>query len=430
MNSYSIKHESSASVDRAHVVVIGGGIIGCSIAYHLAQRGISDVLVLERNEPASGATARSAGCVSQIRSHPSTIQMVSRTLKAIGELEEMLGESLDFREVGCMRAVIGDDRERELSAQENLLRKAGIDVTALGAADARALCPWLDLEKARRIVYVANDGYIDGARLALAYARAARMLGARIQRGTSVSGIIAEDGNACAVVTNHGTIDADWVVDAAGAWGAEVASWVGWGFAAASTRSHYWITAPDGSATPSCPCIQIPDVHTYFRPEVGGLVVGMREAQSQTYHPLQISSEMGDMPLFNESADIELLLEQARILRPFVSAIDDWKFAHHIAGLSTYTPDGEFLIGALPHLSNFLIAGGCCGSGVAASGGMGLSIAELVNGTAPTIDISRYRPDRFGDIDPASQGFRSQCAAARSRKGRGASMEGAGVLPR
>jgi sarcosine oxidase subunit beta len=405
--------------DRTDVIVIGGGVIGCSIAYHLARAGRSDVLVIERNELSSGATARSAGCFSHARSDRSTIRMISRTRAAIGELEEMLGESLDFRQVGCVRAVVGEERERELLDMERCLAAEGLPVEVLDAAAARDLCPWLEVEAARRIVFLASDGYLDGARLGHAYARAARLLGARIVRGVAARGALVEDGRIVGVKTDRGELRANWVVDAGGVWGAEIARWLGWGFAAAPTRSHYWITAPDGSGAPGRPNVQLPDVRAYLRSEVGGLLVGLQEPRSRTYHPLQLTADMADMPLIEEEHDLDLLVEQAGRLRAFIPVVDRWGFAHHIAGLSMYTPDGKFLLGPTPPLAGFLVAGGCCGSGVAGSGGFGQSIAELITGTPLSIDIERYRPDRFGDVDPASSAFRDRCAAARSGKSRG-----------
>jgi len=106
-------------------------------------------------------------------------------------------------------------------------------------------------------------------------------------------------------------------------------------------------------------------------------------------------------------------------LRKVIPKIDEWGFAHHIAGLSNYTPDGKFVIGRVPEIEGFLLAGGCCGSGVAASGGFGLTIAELIAGIEPSIDVTLYRPDRFGRVDPSSEAFRERCAAARSGKSRG-----------
>lgn len=410
---------SHSVVDEATVIVIGGGVIGCSVAYHLAKSGVADVLVLERGQLSGGATARAAGLVCHARSDVSTTQMINRTRGAIVELEELLDEKLDYRQTGSIRAVLSDTRAGELATMEGCLHAAGLPVETIDAAAARVLCPWLELGGAQRIVYTAVDGYIDGARLGMAYGAAARRLGSRVRRGVTVTSVLADGNRVIGVLTDQGAMRADWVVSAAGVWGAEVAGWLGWGFAAAPTRSHYWITAPDGNGAPGRPNVHLPDMRTYLRSEVGGVLVGMQEPQSRTYHPMRLTADMGDMPLIEEEHDLDLLIEQAGALRGIVPSIDEWRFAHHIAGLSNYTPDGKFVIGAVPGIEGFLLAGGCCGSGVAASGGFGQIVADLVCGSTPEIDTTRYRPDRFGAVDPTSQAFRDRCAAARSGKSRG-----------
>jgi sarcosine oxidase subunit beta len=404
--------------ERAEVIVIGGGVIGSSIAYHLCRVGITDVLVLERNELSSGATARSAGCLLHSCSDPNTVQMISRTRAAILELEEQLGESLDFRQVGCIRAVLSEERAREMRRMEACLAQQHLPVKELDAREARALCPWLELSAATRIIYLACDGYIDGARLGVAYARAARELGARIRRGVAARNVIHEDGRVCGVETDIGTLRANWVIDAAGAWGVEIAAKLGWGYPAAPTRSHYWITAPDGTGEPSRPNVQLPDLHAYFRSELGGLLFGFQEPRSYTFDPMSLEHDMASMQLIDDERDMDLLLEQADALRAIVPDVDRWGFAHHIAGLSVYTPDGKFIIGPVPGFQGLLIAGGCCGSGVAGSGGFGQAIAEIITDRPLSIDIELYRPDRFGIVDPASQAFRDRCAAARAGKSR------------
>jgi 4-methylaminobutanoate oxidase (formaldehyde-forming) len=134
---------------------------------------------------------------------------------------------------------------------------------------------------------------------------------------------------------------------------------------------------------------------------------------------MTLEHDMSDMRLTEEQRDLDLLVEQAGALRAVAPDIDRWGFAHHIAGLSMYTPDGRFIVGPVPGVEGFLIAGGCCGSGVAASGGFGQTVAQLVAGREPAIDIGFYRPDRFGRVDPASQDFRDRCAAARAGKSMG-----------
>jgi 4-methylaminobutanoate oxidase (formaldehyde-forming) len=342
-----------------------------------------------------------------------------RTRAAIRELEEQLGESLEFRQVGCIRAALTDERETELKHVEACVAGQGLALSLLSAAEARDLCPWLDLRAARRIAYLPDDGYIDGARLGVAYARAARAIGARVRRGVAVTSVLHEDGRVTGVGTSAGKVHSRWVVDAAGAWGVEVASWANWGLAAAPTRSHYWITAPDGAGAPDQPNVQLPDMRAYIRSEVGGLLVGLRERRSHTFDPMTLEHDMADMQLTEQQRDLDLLVEEAAALRAVAPDIDRWGFAHHIAGLSMYTPDGKFIVGPIPGLTGFLIAGGCCGSGVAASGGFGQTIADLIVGHVSGIDIRVYRPDRFGRVDPASEAFRDRCAAARAGKSGG-----------
>lgn len=406
-------------IDQAAVVIIGGGIIGCSAAYHAAKRGITDVLVIERNQLASGATARAAGLVCHARSDVSTIHMVKRTVAAISELEALLEEKIDFHQVGSLRAVFSEARAAELQKMKECLAAAGTAFEAISASAAHSLCPWLELGDARQIIFVPADGYVDGARLGTAYSAAARKLGTRVRRGITATNLLTDSGRVTGVETEQGTIQADWVVDAAGVWGAEVASWLGWGFAAAPTRSHYWITAPDGNGTPGQPNVHLPDMRAYLRSEVGGLLIGLQEPKSLTFNPLELNADMNDISLTDEERDLDLLVDGANALRPVIPTIDEWGFAHHIAGLSNYTPDGKFVLGPIPGVERFFLAGGCCGSGVAASGGFGQVIADLISGSESSIDITRYRPDRFGDVDPTSEAFRERCAAARAGKSRG-----------
>src|SRR4029079_19492184 len=129
--------------------------------------------------------------------------------------------------------------------------------------------------------------------------------------------------------------------------------------------------------------------------EVGGLLVGLQEPLSRTFDPMTLERDMADMRLTDEAHDLDLLVAQASGLRAVAPDVDRWGFAHHIAGLSMYTPDGKFIVGAVPGIDGLLVAGGCCGSGVAGSGGFGQAIAEIVTGREPSIDVDVYRPDRF-----------------------------------
>lgn len=406
-------------IDQAHVVIVGGGVIGTSAAYHLTKAGMTDVLLLERNELGSGASSRSAGCFTHTRSDSSTIKMISRTRETIRELEEALGENLLFHQHGSVRSVFTEQRLQEMRAMETIMRDAGLAVHEIDAQEAATRVPWLNVNNALRTIFVPEDGYTDGAVLTSSYMRAARSLGARVKRGVTVTEIVVEDGCAVGVKTLDGIIRAEWIVCATGVWSVASAHSIGFGFAGAPTRSHYWITAPDGSGATGQPNVQLPDMRAYLRSEVGGMLIGLQEPQSKTYDPLKLEDDMADMNLLEEEYDLDLLFDQANVLKTAIPRIDEWGFSHHLAGLSMYTPDGKFVLGQPDGFEHLVIAGGCCGSGLASSGGFGQSISEIITASSHSIDISIYNPNRFGVVDPTSQAFRDRCAAARSGKSRG-----------
>jgi len=404
----------------AAVVVVGGGILGCSIAWHLALKGQTDVLVLERNEIGSGATARSAGLVARGRMHQPTLAMVRRTREAMTELEALTGDSVGFSRVGSVRVASSQERTAELSKMDAMLTESGVAVQEIDVRTARELVPWLDATDARRISHLLDDGYVDAYRLTSAYARAARQLGVRIAVRTAVQGIVRDGGRVTGVRTIGGIIHAGAVVDAAGAWGIDFAAGAGFALCAAPVRSHYWISAPQPGWPREHPIVYLPDARAYARPEVGGLLLGVQEPQSRTYDARGLPADIADFPLSDHQDDWSVLIDSAPGLRPYIARLDALPFAHHITGLSTYTPDGRFLIGKAGPDDGFYVAGGCCGTGVSASGGIGASLASMVLGEESDIDLADYRPDRFGAVDPFSTDFRARCAAARAGKLRSA----------
>lgn len=407
--------------DEAEVVILGGGVLGCSIAYHLCRLGISDVLVIERNDLAGEATARAAGLVLHAASDSTTIRMVARTRAAMAELAAEFGEDAGFRQVGSLSALQSEERLRDMHVIEARLAAEGVPVERIDAREARKLCPWLDLGKATWISRQRADGYVDGARLAMSYARAARRLGARIRRGVAVERILGAEGRIAGVVTSAGAIRGGRLVMAAGVWSIALLRALGWGMPAAPVRSHYWITAPDGNGLPDRPNVLLLDLRTYFRSEVGGMVLGFQEPRSQTYDPLALPATMETAMRYDEAAELDLLVEHAEALRPLVPDLDRWRFAHHISGLSAYTPDGKILLGPVPGLQNLYLAGGDCGSGIAMSGGIGLAMACMIAGKDPGMNTNALGPGRFGAIDPATPALRERCAAARSAKSVGRS---------
>lgn len=407
---------SSNDEQNAAVVIIGGGVLGASIAWHLALAGETDVLVLERNDVGSGATARSAGLVSRGKLHVETLRMVQRTREAFAELERALGTTVGFHRVGNLRIAVSEARASELVAMDGLLRDHGVEARSIDAAEAQARVPWLDASAARYISHVADDGYVDAYQLTGAYAAAARALGVRIRARTAVRRILHDRHRVLGVETDGGTVHADVVVDAAGAWGIGIAAEMNFPLGTAPVRSHYWITAPDRSLPREHPTVYMPDARAYARPEVGGLLFGVQEPQSRTYDARTLTDDIADFPLSDADEGWSLLIDHAPALRAYIPKLDELQLTHHITGLSTYTPDGRFILGRAGSTEGFFVAGGCCGTGVSASGGIGESLASLILGKEPRIDLASYRPDRFGAIDPYTDAFRARCAAARAGK--------------
>lgn len=400
----------------AAVAVIGGGVLGCSIAWHLARAGEPNVLVLERNDIGSGATARSAGLVARGRLHRETLQLVRRTREAIAEMEAQLGEPVGFRRVGSVRVAASEERAAELATMDALLREHGVEVENIDARHAGELVPWLDASSGRRISHVEDDGYVDAYQLASAYARAARERGVRIRTRTSVRRIVHEGGRVVGVETDRGRVHAEVVVDAAGAWAIGIAGAIGFPMGTAPVRSHYFITSPRAGARRDHPIVYLPDARAYARPEVGGLLLGVQEPQSRTYDARTLPDDIADFPLSSEGDDWSVLLEHAETLKTYIPRLEEMPLAHHITGLSTYTPDGKFILGRAGAIEGFVVAGGCCGTGVSASGGIGESVADLVLGRPSRVDLTPFRPDRFGEFDPYGEEFRARCAAARAGK--------------
>lgn len=406
-------------IDETDTLVIGGGVIGCSIASHLARAGRGDILVVDRHELAAQTTARSAGLVSFAKSDAGTIRMIRRTIDAIAEIEGEFGDPIDFRNVGTIRAAFSEDREQDLVRLHRALEAEGLAARWLTAAEAAELCPWLDAAGAHRILFAEAAGYVDAPRLAMAYARSARSRGVRFRHHTEVLDLVRDGDRVIGVDVAHGAIRAGTVIDAAGAWAGRVASWAGLMVGAVPTRSHYWLTAPDSAVTGRHPNVTLPDFGAYFRPETGGLLVGVREARSMTFDPMTLADTLDRVPLDDQEADSGILADGLGAIRHLAPDVDRWRFRQHIAGLSTYTPDGNLIPGAFPGVAGFLIATGCCGNGVAQSGGIGRFITDLVTGAAPFVDGHPYRPERFGDFDASDAAFRQRAAASRGGKGRG-----------
>lgn len=397
-------------------IVIGGGVLGLSIACHLARDSRESVLVIERNELASAASSKAAGLILQATGKAPQTPLVKLTRDSMAQLEEDLGETIGFHDVGSLRIAASTAREAELLSMERDATVNGIPFQHLSHQDARDKVPWLNSSTAHRITLFPTDGYVDPYMLSTAYGRVARRSGAQIRTRTAVSDLILNSDRVTGVRTASGDVSGGSVIDAAGAWASLISARAGYPLPMAPTRSHYWITAADTSYGGDFPVTLLPDCRAYMRPETGAMVVGMQETNSATFDARQLPDDINTFSPTRGEEHWDIIAGAMEPISGFFPAIQQATFASYISGLSTYTPDGTILLGVVPGSSNFFTAAGCCGNGIALSAGIGSAISALARGDEPMFDITPFAPGRFGSLDPFSREFRDRCAAARAYK--------------
>jgi 4-methylaminobutanoate oxidase (formaldehyde-forming) len=250
----------------------------------------------------------------------------------------------------------------------------------------------------------------------MAYARAARKAGAALRPRTAILEITVGSEGVTGVRTEQGLIRAGIVVVAAGAWSAPLVDQLGVSLPMAPVRSHYWITDRDSVFAPTQPVVLLPDAHSYTRPEFDRIVLGARESRSPSWDARTLPADMGSLAIAGAEEQWDGLVERGPALQRFFPGLDRLGMAHYVAGLSTYTADGRFLLGAIKDLPGLVIATGCNGGGIAASAGIAQVVADIVGGRPSAIDRLPFQPDRFGRFDAYAPEFRERCSAARTSK--------------
>jgi len=259
---------------QARVVVIGGGIIGCSTAYHLAKLGWKDVVLLERNKLTSGSTWHAAGLVGQLRSSANITQLLGESVKLYRTLEAETGLATGWKMNGGLRLACNPDRWIEVKRQATTARSFGLEMHLLTAKEARDLWPLMDVSDVIGAAFLPTDGQANPSDIAQSLARGARTNGATIFEGVDVVAIEIARGRVAAVQTHRGRIACEYVVNCAGQWAREVGKLAGVNVPLVSVQHQYVVTEPIPGVTPGLPTLRDPDRLTYYKEEVGGLVMG------------------------------------------------------------------------------------------------------------------------------------------------------------
>jgi 4-methylaminobutanoate oxidase (formaldehyde-forming) len=376
----------------ARVVIVGGGAIGCSIAYHLGKRGVSDVLLLERLQLTHGATWHAAGLVGQLRSSSNLTRLMRYSAELYARLEAETGQATGWHGVGSLRLASSADRFAELKRRATMARGFGFRVDLVTPREAQARFPLIALDGVVGAAWIEGDGYVDPASLTAAYAAGARAAGVRIAQNVRVTGIERDGRRVTRVVTDQGAVACDCAIDAAGMWAREVAAMAGTRVAACAVEHQYCVTEKTKAIPDDLPTLRDPDHNFYLKPEPGAFAVGGWEADTLPWGRHGIRDDFGPEllpPNFDRFAPIA---EAAAMRIPLLNEVG---IRELINGPIPISADGEPIIGLSPQLDNFYL---CCGftSGIAASGGAGWAMANWIVDGDPGMDLWPFDVRRFG----------------------------------
>lgn len=384
----------------ARVVIIGGGVGGCSIAYHLTKMGWKDVILLERHELTAGSTWHSAGLVGQLRSDANLTRMMYYSTDLYRQLKDETGIDTGWREVGGLRLASSPERMEDVKRLVGMARSFGMPMELVSPSEAFDMFPVMNMDGVLGAAYTPNDGVIDPTGLTNALAAGAKSRGARVFNETNVEAINLKNGRVHEVVTNRGTIQTEIVVNAAGQWGGEVGKMVGLILPVVPMAHLYIITKPIEGIHHDFPTLRDPDLLVYWREEVGGLVTGGYERDPAPFglngipHDFKYQLLPPDWerftPLMENSIKRVPVVEQAEIIQL-------------LNGPEGFTPDGEFLLGPTA-VKGFWVACAFCAHGLAGAGGIGKVMAEWIIDGNPEWDLWRLDVRRFGS-NYASQDY-------------------------
>lgn len=378
---------------RLAVVIIGGGIWGCSIAYHLSRAGLRDVAVFEMSELATGNTSNAAGLVGQLRSSAFMGRAIGGVVGQLQRFQKETGQDPGFRQVGSLKVALTEGRVRELKEQVRLARSWGLEVELISPGEAQRKVPLLETKNVKAVAWVPTDGYVDPYTLAIAYAKAAREYGVQFRTQRPVSAVKIDDGRATGVVAGDEEVRAEHVVVAAGPWGELIAERLGLVLPTIPIRHQLWVTAPMDGVPRTMPVVRLPDANSYIRPEVGGILMGGFESTPRSYAMADLppTFQMDQLP-----EDREPLLELGSKLAETFPALDRAPLIGGARGLPTFTPDGEYLIGEAPGIRHLWVVTGCNAIGIAGSMLIGRWLTELIMEGRASDDLSSMSLTRFG----------------------------------
>ncbi len=380
-----------SATQHAQYLIIGGGIIGCSIAYHLTRMGATDVVILEKSGLTHGATWHAAGLVGQLRSSRNTTRMLQRSVELYDRLEEETGQAIEWKKVGSLRLAASPDRMLEVKRLATMARSFGLEMQVISPTEAKELFPLIDTAEVLGAAYLPTDGYIDPSGVCQALAAGARKQGARIVQGVRVEAVHSDGRTVTGVDTDNGSWTCDTMVLAAGMWSREIGALSGVNVPACAVEHQYIVTEPIADMPKDMPTLRDPDRLVYYKPDAGRLVVGGYEPDTIPFGDEGVPRDFGQELLPGNMDRFLPLAEKGAKVTPVLNEVG---IREVINGPIPYSADGDFIMGRVPELDNYFVASGFL-YGIAAGGGAGQMMAEWILDGRPSLDLWPLDVRRF-----------------------------------
>ncbi len=385
--------------EKARVVIIGGGVIGCSVAYHLTKKGWKDVVLLERKQLTSGTTWHAAGLIAQLRATANMTKLAKYSQELYGALEEETGVATGFKRNGSITVALTEERREEIYRQAAMARAFGVEVEEISNERVKELYPHLNVDDVKGAVYLPKDGQGDPANIALALAKGARQRGALIKErikvtdvtkeGRRVTGVdwVADDGS------ESGHIACDMVVNCAGMWGHQVGRMTGTNVPLHACE-HFYIVTENIEGMTQLPVLRVPDEYAYYKEDAGKILLGAFEPDAKPWAADGIPETFEFDQLQEDFDHFEPILEKAVERVPLLAEAGIHTFFN---GPESFTPDDAYHLGLAPEMDNVWVAAGFNSIGIQSAGGAGMALAEWMDtGEKPfdlgDVDISRMQP--------------------------------------
>ena len=384
---------------KARAVVVGGGVVGCSVAYHLAKQGWKDVVLLERKQLTCGTTWHAAGLIGQLRATANMTKLARYTKDLYVNLEKETEVATGWRQCGSISVALTEERKEELYRQASMARAFGVAVEEISPEEAQNRYPYLNIEDVVGAVYLPEDGQGDPANIGLALAKGARQHGAQVLEGVKVTAIHTNDGKVSGVdwsrdgEDDQGTIEADYVVNCGGMWAHEVGRMVNVNVPLHACEHFYIVTEPIPDLQ-RLPVLRVPDECAYYKEDAGKILLGAFEPNAKPWGMNGIPDDFCFDQLQEDFDHFEPILEKAVNRFPKLEEAGIHTFFN---GPESFTPDDAYHLGEAPNLKNFFIAAGFNSIGIQSAGGAGMALAEwMETGEKPfdlgDVDISRMQP--------------------------------------